>query len=344
MKTINITKPLLLISSLCVVNQVTASGPPPKLESAQAKNGKAESKWVYSTNGVHSDHGCNAKNNHCIAPRTAADPQDPQFPDYWISDWTMFTVLNEAASEANPPPYANPPTTLKQSDYKVSFGTSYYDSTYNKAAAEKSADKENYGAMMEYYNDFCLPIFGKTIKESETDCAFVSLGKKAYYITFDKSNNNSEQAFPEPTSCCQFSPNNHPPRTDFLKHLDYWPEASKNLNNSVQAYYWKALWSPGAEQQILFAYAFNNYKSPEGNMPRASEWYQHPQSFFFSGMINQGTAAEPDFIAPIISQNYTSFRKQQPNPELWQNVVQWCPAKKIQKCRLFPDQLKGRRK
>ena len=32
--------------------------------------------------------------------------------------------------EANPPPYASPPAGLAPSDYEVSHGATYYDSTY----------------------------------------------------------------------------------------------------------------------------------------------------------------------------------------------------------------------
>ena len=201
-----------------------AAGNPPNLSHKQGAEDSDDDNWTYSTNGVHSDYGCSEANNHCIAIRNALDPKDPEFPQYWISDWTMFTVLNEAASTANPPPYTNPPATLNPNDYLVSYGTSYYDNTYRPDDVD---DPDNFGAMMEFYNNFCLPIFGKTLTDNSITCAFVSLGKKAFYLEFGQ----------EEPSCCQFSPNNHPPRPDFIKHLDYWPEARKNLKESVQAYY-----------------------------------------------------------------------------------------------------------
>jgi hypothetical protein len=316
-------------TGLFALSKVQAVGDMPNLANSWQQQDPEKSNWVYPTNGVHSDFGCNVKNNHCIAPRSPSDPNDPEFPEQWISDWTMFTVLNETAASVNPPPYTNPPVTLQPDDYLVSYGTSYYDNSYQP---ENPSDDEDHGAMLEYYNDFCLPIFGKILADNRFTCAFASLGKEAFFLTFD---DDSPEEAPK---CCQFSPENHPPRPNFLKHLDIWPQASLRLNGSVQAYYWKQLWQPDSDPRILFAYAFNKEKSPQGQAPKQSGWYQHPQSFFFSGMINLGDDEDPNMIEPMVSQNYTSFRTEKPSPKLWQQVAQWCPVTKISKCRLFPDQ------
>lgn len=74
-------------------------------------------------------------------------------------------------------------------------------------------------------------------------------------------------------ACCMFSPMNHPPRQDFIEHLPYSAERSKNLNASVQAY---ALDLQSPAGPILFGYAFN--KRQTGAPP-----YRSPQSFFFPG-------------------------------------------------------------
>ncbi len=314
---------VVLIISL--TGQVQATGNPPNLANTAEDT---ESKWIYSTNGVHSGYGCDTSNNFCIAPRDKYDLPDPQFPQMWISDWTMFTVTNTAASDVNPPPYTNPPIVLEPDDYIVSYGTSFYDNTYQP---ENPEDDEDYGAMMEHYNDFCLPIFGKSLKQNTFTCAFVSLGKKAFFLDYD---NKTPEGTPD---CCMFSPSNHPPRPDFIKHLDVWPDASLRLNGSVQAYFWEQLWAIDANPRILFAYAFNREKSPQGLTPK-SEWYQHPQSFFFSGVMNLGTEKEQNMIFPMISQNYSSFRIEKPHPDIWAEVAQWCPVETIKKCRLFPDQ------
>jgi hypothetical protein len=67
---------------------------------------------------------------------------------------------------------------------------------------------------MEYYQDWCLPIFPRSNKYT---CAFVSLGNKAYFLNYGQEPNQKPRI-------CLFSPHNHPPRTDFIKHLPYQPK------------------------------------------------------------------------------------------------------------------------
>ncbi|MGO4612171.1 hypothetical protein AB4142_38125, partial [Variovorax sp. 2RAF20] len=75
---------------------------------------------------------------------------------------------------------------------------------------------------------YCLPIF--PIKNNNYTCSFVSLGNKAYFLTYPQDRPKDMPA------CCMFSPMNHPPRQDFIKHLPYSAARSQNLNGSVQAY------------------------------------------------------------------------------------------------------------
>ncbi|WP_299495717.1 hypothetical protein [uncultured Shewanella sp.] len=261
---------------------------------------------VYPTHGVHNDKGCNILNNHCIAKRNKGDPTDPLFPSQWISDWTMFRVFKNF--EENPPPYTNPPATLSSQDYTVSFGTTYYDANY------VPTDKDGEGAMMEHYDKYCLPIF--PIKNNAYTCSFISLGNKAFFLTYDDRPKNMPQ-------CCLFSPLNHPPRQDFIKHLDYSKQRSQQLNGSIQAYVWQAMLDKGGP---LFGYAFNRQASPDFY---SSSWYRHPQSFFFSGDTTKANA-------PIVSQNYTSFRAEKPQATLtWNKVAQMCPKDNIPTCQLF---------
>lgn len=314
---------ILYASTFLLSSTIYATGNPPNLHKSTIKDKECGSNWVYETNGVHSDCGCDKDNNYCLAKKDPSEPKRPKFPDHWISDWTMFTVMNETAAEEFPPPYTNPPANIEAKDYRVSYGTSYYDNNYRP---KEPKGEQDFGAMMEHYSDFCLPIFGWPENKYEFTCAFVSLGKTAYFLEYKS---NSEDA----PKCYEFSPNNHPPRPDFLKHLDYWPEASKQLNGSVQAYYWKQLWQKDAEPRMLFAYAFNREKSLQGNLPIDNEWYQRPQSFFFTGQIAQGK----EMTSPMISQNYTSFRTEQPNPKLWQQVENWC-KQPVPLAHLFPGQ------
>ena len=262
---------------------------------------------IYFTNGVHNDLNCNNKNNFCIAKRNEGEPSNPIYPEWWISDWIMFRVFKNY--KENFPPYTNPPSSLSPSDYTVSYGTSFYDSTY------VPKDGDGKGAMMEHYDQYCLPIF--PLENNNYTCSFISLGNKAYFLTYEE---NRPKDMPE---CCLFSPQNHPPRRDFIKHLPYSVKRSQLLNASIQAY---ALEVGPPSNPILFGYAFNAQPSPDSF---SGEFYRHPQSFYFSGDTLKANA-------PIVSQNYTSFRKQKPlAEETWDKVGAMCSAKPLPKCKLF---------
>jgi len=259
---------------------------------------------VFFTMGVHNDFKCDPA-SRCLPKRAPNAPSDPVYPQWWISDWTMFRVTKNYKN--NPPPYTNPPATLKARDYTVSYGTSYYDANYIPE------DKDGSGAMLEHYEEYCLPIF--PIKDNNYTCSFISLGNKAYFLTYDK---DRPVGMPQ---CCLFSPQNHPPRIDFIKHLPYSKARSKHLNGSVQAY---ALEIPAKPEKILFGYAFEKQASPDGDTTAP---YRHPQSFYFSGDTSKANA-------PIVSQNYTSFRMQRPAAQTWDQVANMCPAQPP-KCHLF---------
>ena len=253
---------------------------------------------VFFTMGVHNTAGCDASNDNCIAPRHAGEPSDPFFPATWVSDWIMYRVTQNY--KTNPPPYSNPPSTLTPADYTVSYGTSYYDTTYIPK------DGDGYGAMMEHYEKYCLPIF--PIANNNYTCSFVSLGNKAYFLTYPQDRPKDMPA------CCLFSPMNHPPRQNFIKHLPYSAARSQHLNGTIQAY---ALDVPSPGGPILFGYAF--YKAATADK---QGWppYRHPQSFYFSGDTTKANA-------PIVSQNYTNFRIERPDPAVtWDQVAAMCPV------------------
>ena len=237
------------------------------------------SRHLYFSNGVHNDYCCDEPGIDCTPSRAPSDPSDPQYPKWWISDWTMYRVFQNY--EEFPPPYDSPPEGLTPSDYEVSYGITYYDSTYIPD------DGDGEGAMKEYYEKRCLPIFPQ---DNKYTCSFVSLGNKAYFLRYDNKD------LKENPSICLFSPENHPPRTDFIKHLPYNPTDSAHVHNSLQAYSERF-----DEQEILFGYAFNKNPTPN-SFDSTAKPYRHPQSFYFSGY--PGTP--PD--APIVSQNYTNFR------------------------------------
>ncbi|UMZ11433.1 hypothetical protein I9018_28835 [Pseudomonas sp. MPFS] len=262
---------------------------------------------VYFTMGVHNDKGCTIANNYCVAKRKTGEPSDPSFPATWISDWTMYRVFNNYKD--NPPPYSNPPSTLKPADYTVSKGSTYYDISY------VPKDGDGQGAMMEHYEKYCLPIF--PIKDNNYTCSFVSLGNKAYFLTYPEDRPKDMPA------CCMFSPMNHPPAQDFIRHLPYDARRSQNIGASVQAY---ALEIPAKNSApVLFGYAFNKQATSDGSGQPA---FRHPQSFYFSGDVS-------DANAPIISQNYVNFRVAKPDPATtWDQVAQMCPNNPPP-CKLF---------
>ncbi len=307
---------------------------------------------IYSTFGAHNpSEYSNCEHKDCVYPRQPGEPSDPQWPPFWSSNWTMYRVYNGYV--ANSPPYEpKPPAPLKEGvDYEVSYGSTYYDSTY-------SAGADGQGAMMEHYAKRCLPIFPGSNKYT---CSFVSLGNKAYFLTYEE---DRPKGMPP---CCVFSPLNHPPRVDFVKHLPYSTGDSAHLQDRVQGY---SIWvgrdtgkpvqtgvSPDrtAQGDIMFGYAFNSkatadtdgltdepYRTPP-NVPPAARGvpvpspdaipgpYRKPQSFYFSGQ----TGAEPN--APIVTQNYANFAQVRPDPaKTWELVGKMCSGT-LPDCHLFAE-------
>ena len=273
---------------------------------ARAQDGDPASRHVYYTGGVHNDKDC-VPESTCIYRRQPSEPTDPLYPAWWTSEWVMYRVFQNY--DKFPPPYASPPAGLTPADYQASYGASYYDSTY------VPADNDGTGAMMEHYDKFCLPIFPMANNYS---CAFVSLGNKAYFLRYDDRPPGTPQ-------CCQFSLRNHPPRRDFIKHLPYNAGESGHLGGAIHAY--SRLVQPG---NILFGYAFYKDATPDAADPGAAP-YRHPQSFYFAGY-----PFDPP-NAPIVSQNYSNFRSEKPDPaKTWDQVARMCPAKP-QWCCLFSD-------
>ncbi|PRC93422.1 hypothetical protein [Solimicrobium silvestre] len=267
----------------------------------------AASRHVYATGGVHNEKNCEPP-HRCVFPRKPGEPVDPAFPAFWTSEWTMYRVFNN--EDKFPPPYSSPPKGLSTSDYEVSYGASYYDSTYTPK------DGDGHGAMMEHYEKRCLPIFPSSNKYS---CSFVSLGNKAYFLRYaDRP--------PGTPACCQFSLQNHPPERDFIKHLPYNAEQSSHLDGSIDAY--SRLMSL---QKILFGYAFEKLPRPD-IVDKTAPPYRHPQSFFFAGY----PLDPPD--APIVSQNYRNFRMEKPNPiYTWDQVPLMCPPVPVWCCLFTGD-------
>lgn len=269
---------------------------------------------VYATYGVHNPPSvspCAPPN--CVYVRGPGEPANPQYPEYWVSPWTMYRVFANYVDHS--PPYdGRPPAPLREGvDYEVSYGATYYDSTWRGPGGE--------GAMMEHYDKRCLPIFPIS---NHFTCSFISLGDIAYFVTYEQD----RPAGMPPV--CLFSKRNHPPRRDFIKHLPYSQGDSQRLGSGAQGYsFWVGAQngkpiqtgaSPDrtADQAILFGYAF----APAGGTLQ-------PQSFYFSGY------PLPPANAPIVSQNYTNFTITKPDPAKTWDQVSGLDVDSLPPCQLF---------
>lgn len=141
---------------------------------------------------------------------------------------------------------------------------------------------------------------------------------------------------------CLFSPLNHPPHRDFIKHLPYSKGDSEQLGGRIQGYsFWTspeqcqppiqvgARPDRTADRAILFGYAFESEPRPDSYDTLAAP-YRHPQSFYFSGY----PLSPPD--APIVTQIYTEFAMIRPDPaKTWDLVKAFADGKPIPTCNLF---------
>jgi hypothetical protein len=281
---------------------------------------------VYATYGVHNpSHSQDCAYPTCVYQRAPGQPTDPKYPAYWTSHWAMYRVFT--GYQDHPPPYnGKPPAPLKDGvDYQTSWGVTYYDSTWRGALGQ--------GAMEERYDKYCIPIFPIANNYS---CAFISLGDVAFFLTFA-----DRPSWMPPV--CLFSPRNHPPERDFIKHLPYVLADGQRLKPEGQGYsFWVSqaggiLQVGAAPDQtanggILFGYAFAAQAARDRIDPAAPP-YRHPQSFYFSGVPALPGLPLPN--APIVSQNYTDFAMLRPNPaKTWALVAKLDPAK-LPACQLF---------
>ena len=280
---------------------------------------------VYQTYGVHNAPDVSpCQSADCRYPRKPGEPADPIYPPFWSSNWTMYRVFG-ANYAAYPPPYAGqPPAGLKPgTDYETSAGASYYDSTWTGASGA--------GAMMEYYDKRCLPIFPI---DNRFTCAFISLGDVAYFVTYPQD----RPAGMPPV--CLFSPSNHAPRRDFVSHLPYSAGDSQRLGPGAQGYsFWVAVTDGKVMQAgaspvlspndaILFGYAF---------APAKAGGAVQPSSFYFSGYPYPPSPQPggPTYFAPFVSQNYTDWKPVQPDPAKTWALVSGLDVKTLPLCQLF---------
>jgi hypothetical protein len=289
-----------------------------------ASNGPAD---VFPTYGVHNPprySPCAAPD--CLYARAPGEPSDPLFPLYWSARWAMYRVFHGYADY--PPPYDGPPPAelTEGEDYEVSYGISFYDSTWRGPHGEQ-------GAMMEHYVDRSLPIFPI---DNHFTSSFISVGDNAYFLTYDVDRPNGMPPI------CLYSDLNHPPRRDFIKHLPYSTADSDRLGGRVQAYSFWASPDPTkppvqtgaspdrtADGAVLFGYAFHSRWAPDATDQGAAP-YRHPHSFYFSGLPSD----PPD--APMVSQYFTEFATVKPDPaQTWDLVERFAAGRPIPACTLF---------
>lgn len=278
---------------------------------------------VFPTYGVHNPPEYSpCKFPDGIYPRAEGEPSDPTYPLYWCAKWTMYRVFGKNYSKYLPPYDGKPPAGLVEGeDYEVSYGSTYYDSTWGNGQ----------GAMMEYYHKRSLPIFPM---DNQYTSAFISLGNDAYYLTWE----DRPDGMP-PIS--HFSDLNHPPRRDFIKHLPYSKGDSDQLDGKIQGYsFWTSPMgqqppappvqtgvSPDrtADQCIMFGYGFDSEWRKDDYDPNHAP-YRHPNSFYFSGC----PTLNGKIFAPMVSQNYTEFIAKRPDPaETWDLVRKFAQGKPI---------------
>jgi hypothetical protein len=208
-------------------------------------------------------------------------------------------------------------------DYEISQGATYYDSTWRGPTGE--------GAMMEHYEKRCLPIFPIS---NHFTCSFISLGDIAFFVTYDVDRPSGMPPV------CLFSPMNHPPRRDFIRHLPYSAGDSARLRDRVQGY---SFWVDGtsgkpiqtgvspdrtSDGAIMFGYAFEREPTRDP-LDTSVAPYRHPQSFYFSGYPLAPANA------PIVSQNYTDFAMVRPDPKTTWDQVAHLDVKTLPQCQLF---------
>ncbi len=274
---------------------------------------------VYQTYGVHNDGTSPpCTNDDCTYPRSEGEPENPIYPDYWVSEWTMYRVFKNYVD--NPPPYpGKPPAALQEgTDYEVSYGATYYDSTWTGPGGT--------GAMMEQYDKRCLPIFPFNNTYS---CSFISLGNTAFFIAGE----GKPDWMPD---VCLFSKFNHPPRKDFIKHLPYDAADSGRIGEGGRGYSFWVSHDDGSIMQtgvapdrtadggVMFGYGF-----------QAQGDDVIPQSFYFSGVPVREVDGKMVPFAPIVSQNYTNFQAVQPDPEETWDLVSSLDPDTLPKCQLF---------
>jgi len=182
---------------------------------------------------------------------TTAMAVNPKLPLQFQMQWRMVATINNNISiplDWNPLP-------PKGVQYLVGSGSTYYD-----------WDRK---AMLEIYDDFCVPIFGPLGDRTNLfKCNFLNVNLTSYLI--------SEPPSPFP-SCCVFgSQVFHPPAPDFLKHMNF-NSAGQLFDKQVD---WWVLDTNTDDPAEPFGYGFYKNINPETKIrDPAAFWFRTVNGF-----------------------------------------------------------------
>ena len=242
---------------------------------------------VYQTYGVHNSPDISpCASPDCVYKRGPGEPADPIYPEYWVSNWNMYRVFNKYSQFPPPYPKCSSARVEGRDRLRKSTGTTYYDSTWTSPGGE--------GAMMEHYENRCLPIFPISNKFT---CSFISLRQNCLLCHLRKRPARRHAAglsvfeIQSPRSAISSATYPMPKETGAQigpggQGYSFWVSAAdgKPVQTGV---------SPDrtADQDIMFGYGF---APGDGKIM--------PQSFYFSGY------PLPPANAPFVSQNYVDFK------------------------------------
>lgn len=192
---------------------------------------------------------------------------NPKLPIHFQMKWRIIASTNNNDSI---PLYWNPlpPNGVK---YMIGTGSTYYNFDHK--------------AMLEVYDDFCVPIFGPLEdKLNRFRCHFLNVNLASYLISLDES------PFPP---CCVFGAQVfHPPEPDFLKHMVY-NSSGEIMGEPVN---WWVLDSDPNDPAEPFGYGFYKKSSSYGEIP-AAFWFRTVNGFSI--------------------QYFYKFEEKNPDPDVW---------------------------
>ncbi|KAL4453031.1 hypothetical protein ABPG73_015868 [Tetrahymena malaccensis] len=159
--------------------------------------------------------------------RKGEQQDKPVLPNQYRMDWDIYTLEQDA-------PY-DPASNFYLQKGK---GATYYD-----FATE---------SMIEFYYDFCIPIFQNPSSYHQFPCRFLNT-KRTAYLLIDKP------MLTRPP-CCVFATEFHPAHPNFIVEHNLQLKGTYQQNGEEVDYYWLDIPPPGP-----FYYGFHKYTTPTGH-------------------------------------------------------------------------------